>query len=214
MTTLPTMRERIGQIGVVTSMALTGLIVGLTITAVRGNRMAPWIVGRATGVCAFLLLAALVVVGLTLARPARRQRGGARPGVIRLHIALALFTTLFTAAHVVVLGTDRWAGVGWVGAAVPLGSAYRPWPVTLGLIALWIFLLAGVSAAVAGRLPGRLWRPLHHLGLTAFVLAWWHGFLVGVDTGRLVGLYAATGAAVVLTAASRWSSPARTGGRP
>jgi hypothetical protein len=190
---------------IVLSAAVTGLLAGGAVRLVHGNRMAPWILGRAAGVCAYLLLVALVLFGLVLSHPARtRLRRPSTATRIRMHIGLALFTLLATTLHVVVLATDRWAGVGWAGAVVPLSAAYRPAPVTLGLIGAWVGLLAGFSAALAGRLPRRLWWPVHKVAAVSLVLIWTHGVLAGSDTPALLAMYIVTGAAVVGLAASRY----------
>jgi predicted ferric reductase len=187
-------------------LGVSGVLVGAALNRVRGNQMAPWILGRASGVCAYLLLVALVLVGLVLSSPARARNGGSSPARIRLHLSLALFTLAFTVVHVVVLATDQWAGVGWAGAVVPLGAAYRPLPVTLGLIGAWTGLLVGLTAALAGRLPHRLWWPLHKIAAVALVVIWLHGVLAGGDTPALLGLYVATGALVVGTALWRYNA--------
>ena len=65
----------------------------------------------------------------TRTRPLRRPSSAVR---IRTHVSLSVFTLVFTVLHIVVLATDKYAGVGWWGAFVPMGSTYRPLPVTLG----------------------------------------------------------------------------------
>lgn len=188
------------------AFGLTGVLLGAALDAVRGNRMAPWILGRASGVCAYVLLVAVVVMGLLLAHPARARNGGSSAGRIRIHIALALFAFAFTALHVVVLATDRWAGVGWWGIVAPLSAAYRPVPVTLGLFGVWTGLLVGVTAALAGRLPRRAWWPLHKLAGASLVLIWLHGVLAGGDTPALMAAYVGSGALVVAIALWRYNA--------
>ena len=58
-----------------------------------------------------------------------------------------------TVLHIVVLATDKYAGVGWWGSFVPMGATYRPLPVTLGVIGLYAGLAAGITAAVKARFP-------------------------------------------------------------
>ena len=123
-------------------------------------------------------------------------------------MALALLTAAATALHVAVLATDRWAGVGWTGAALPLGASYRPLPVTLGVLGLWLGLLAGLSAALAGRLPRRAWWPLHKIAAVSLALVWAHGVLAGSDTPALLAMYVISGMAVVGLALSRYVSRA------
>jgi hypothetical protein len=191
---------------VLVSSAVTGTIAGLVIAAMSGNRMAPWIIGRATGVCAYLLLVALVVLGLTLSHPRRAERGRSAMLRMRAHVVLSLLTFVMLALHVVVLATDRYAGVGWWGAALPMGAQYRPVPVTLGVLGAWLGVLAGISAGLAGRLPRRAWWPLHKIAAVSFVLIWLHGVYAGSDTLALFGLYAGTGALVVAVAFGRYTA--------
>jgi predicted ferric reductase len=182
-----------------------GVLTGRALQSVAGARMAPWIIGRAAGVAAYLLLVTLVLLGLALSHPWRARV--ARPSAatrIRAHIALAIFTVGFTALHIVVLATDRYAGVGWHGALVPMGASYRPAATTLGLIGLWLAVITGVSAALAGRLPHRLWWPVHKVAALSLVLVWLHGIRAGGDTPVLLAMYLTTGAAVIVVAVSRY----------
>jgi hypothetical protein len=183
------------------------MLVGGALQKVAGNRMAPWIIGRAAGVCAYLLLVSLVLLGLALSHPWRsRVRRPSATSRIRAHVALSVFTLGFTVLHVVVLATDRYAGVGWWGAFVPMGAAYRPAAVTLGIVGVDVALLVGLSAAAAGRLPRRAWWPLHKIAVLALVLIWVHGVLAGGDTPALLGIYVASGLLVLAVAISRYAA--------
>jgi predicted ferric reductase len=207
MTTLAVRGRAIGhELLILISAAVTGTIAGLVIAHMSGNRMAPWILGRATGVCAYLLLVALVVLGMTLSHPRRADHGRTAMLRMRAHIVLSLLTFALMALHIVVLATDRWAGVGWVGAALPMGAQYRPVPVTLGVIGAWVGVLAGASAAIAGRLPRRAWWPLHKVAAVSFVLIWLHGVYAGSDARPLFGLYAGTGALVLMVGLGRYTA--------
>jgi hypothetical protein len=194
-------------LGVAVSAAVTGVLVGGAAQRVSGNRMAPWIIGRAAGVCSYLLLFTLVLSGLLLSHPWRTRLH--RPSTatrIRVHVALAAFTLAFIALHVVVLATDRYAGVGWSGALLPMGATYRPVATTLGVVGLWSGLLAGVTAALAGRLPKRLWWPVHKVAAVGLVLAWVHGVAGGGDTPALMALYLGTAALVLAVGISRYAA--------
>jgi hypothetical protein len=180
-------------------------LLGRAAKHVAGDHNAPWIVGRASGITAYLLLVAVVAMGLLLSHPWRtRLRHPSSVTRIRVHAALASFTLAFTVLHVVVLATDRYAGVGWTGALVPMGASYRPVPVTLGVIGLYSGLISGSTAALAGRITARLWWPLHKVSAAALVLVWLHGLLAGSDTLALLALYMLTGAALLTLAVSRY----------
>ncbi len=189
------------------SAGVTGLLVGYAVGSVSRNRMAPWIIGRAAGVSAYLLLVALVLLGLLLAHPWRsRLRRPSSATRVRLHVVLAALTLSLIVLHVIVLATDRFALVGWWGAMLPMRASYRPVPVTLGLVGAWAGLLAGGTAALAGHLPARAWWPIHKVAAVSLVLVWLHGVLAGGDTRALRWMYLGSAALVVVVAISRYAA--------
>jgi hypothetical protein len=186
------------------SAAVSTALVSIAIAHVLADTDPSLLVARAAGITAYLLLVALVLMGLALSHPRR----GARvlwPSVaarIRIHVSLAIFTLAFTALHALMWATDQTAGVGWWGALVPLGSSFRTVPVSLGVLGFWSGLVAGLSASVAGRVAGRVWWPIHKLAFVSLVLVWFHT-LAGIDAPALIALYVVTGLAVVVLATSR-----------
>ena len=201
-------RSAVRLVVVTVSSAVTAWLIGSAVSSVAGSAKAPWLLGRAAGVSSYLLIVALVILGLLLAHPAgTRLRRIPRMTLLRIHVSLASFTLAFTVLHIVALATDRYAGVGWRGALVPGLAAYRPLPVSLGVIGLYAGLLAGITAAGAGRLIGRVWWPIHKVAIVSLVLVWVHGLLAGSDAAPLLALYVVTGPAVVLLAVSRYTAP-------
>lgn len=199
------LRSAARVIAVALSAAVTSAMIGRVATSIAGNRMAPWIIGRAAGLTSYLLLVALTVLGLLLSHPRRsRWRRVSTPTRLRLHVSLAAFTLAFTVLHVVVLATDRYAGVGWRGAWLPMASTYRPVPVTLGVIGLYAGLVAGVTASLAGRIRVRVWWPIHKVAVVALGLVWLHGLQAGADSAALLTVYLGTGAVVLVLAVSRY----------
>ena len=197
---------------VVTVIAATFTGAGLGVVAVllEGSDAELWLVARASGLMSYALLTVVTVTGIVLSMPHRAVLRWWAPVLrLRTHIALTVFALAFTVLHIVVLAVDPWAKVGWAGALLPLGAEYRPVPVTLGLISLWAGLIAGVSAALAGRGTGGWWRRLHRLAAVAWILAWLHGVFAGSDTAPLMGMYAVTGLAVILAATLRYSAARR-----
>jgi sulfoxide reductase heme-binding subunit YedZ len=166
--------------------------------------MLPWILGRGLGLAAYLSLTALTVVGLWLRHPWRTRVTVPRPeALLRAHAALAAATLLVLAGHIVALVLDPWAGVHWVGAAVPGRSGYRPFAVALGTVSVYLAVIVAGTAALAGRIVRRAWLPVHRVALAVFATAWLHGVLAGSDAGRLTVMYVATGAIVGVVAATR-----------
>jgi hypothetical protein len=181
-----------------------GLATGWIVSRISDSRMAPWILGRASGICAYLMLVGLVLLGLSLSHPRRARRGRSATTRMRAHVLLASLTLGFIVLHVIALATDAYAGVGWWGAVMPFGAQYRPLAVTLGVLGVWLGLLAGGSAALAGRLPRRAWWPVHKVAALTFALVWLHGIFGGSDTRALLGMYVGTGLLVLGAAADRY----------
>ena len=203
----PILRRTIVGLAATLSAAVTGVLIGSAIGVVEGNRMASWMIARATGISAYLLLVLLVVLGLLLSHPSRTRVARPSPATrIRLHIVLAALTLASTIAHIVVLATDRFAGVGWRGAGLPMQSAYRPVAVTLGVLGAWAGLVVGSTALLAGHLPQRLWWRVHKAAIVALLLVWLHGVLAGGDTAMLRWLYLSTGGLVAVVALSRYAA--------
>jgi hypothetical protein len=196
-------------VGVAASAGLTGWLLGDVATSVSGDKNAPWIVGRAAGLSAYLLLVLLVATGLVLSHPGRsRLSTPSAPTRIRLHVSLAVFTLALTVLHIMVLATDRYAGVGWHGTLVPMGASYRPVPVTLGVIGMYAGALAGATASLSGRrLAARVWWPIHKVAGVSLLLVWAHGLLTGIDTPPLLWLYLGTGAGVLALGVWRYVAP-------
>ena len=198
-------RQVLMALAITVGTVLCCWLVGITAASVWGNRNAPWIIGRAAGITSYLLLVALVILGLMLSHPWRsRVHRPSTANRIRAHVALSVFTVVFTVLHVLVLATDSYAGVGIAGALVPMGSTYRPVPVTLGVVGLYAGLAAGITAATAGRFGGRLWWPVHKVAAVSLLLVWGHGVLAGSDSAALLAVYLSTGALVLLLGVSRY----------
>lgn len=167
------------------------------------SRYLPWITGRSLGIASFGALAGLVALGLVARHPWRHRLGLHPESLLRAHAVLGTTTLALVAAHVVALASDRYAGVGWLGAVVPGLSHYRTGAVALGVVALALLLAVTATARFAGRLGARHWRSFHHLAGAVFVLVWLHGVLAGTDTAALRPLYVSSAALLAALAATR-----------
>jgi hypothetical protein len=202
-------RRRPGALSTLTVVTLAGgssaWLVGRALQSVAGDRNSLWILGRASGITSYLLLVSLVMMGLVLSHPWRVR--WSRPSSatrIRVHVSLAMFTLAFLVLHIVVMATDRYARVGWWGAMLPMSSEYRPVAVTLGVVGGYAGLLAGLTAAFAGRWARRVWWPVHKVAGLGLISVWLHGILAGADTLLLRWIYLGTAGLVLLLAASRY----------
>jgi DMSO/TMAO reductase YedYZ heme-binding membrane subunit len=166
-----------------------------------------WIVARSAGLISFVLVTALTLLGLVLSHPTNRTRWKASRHLFPWHRNLALFTVFFVGVHIAALALDPYAGVGLLGTFVPGLSGYRAPEVALGTLGLYALLLTGLTARFTNLLPAGRWMTVHRVALVAFALSWLHGVGAGTDTAALGWLYALSGAAVVLLAASRYWNP-------
>jgi len=167
----------------------------------------PWITGRALGIAAFVSLSALVVLGLWMRHPWRVRRPLIHSETrLRLHATLGAATIALVAGHLASLASDRYAGVGWVGAFVPGLASYRTFAVALGVISLFFMLVLTVTARAAGRRGAKHWNTYHRYALLTFVTVWFHGVLAGTDTAALRILYVATGVGVGVLALTRYTA--------
>lgn len=203
-----------GRAWVVLGAALGILIVVATdqvvpATSAYQAQMRIWLAARATGITAYLLLTALVALGLILSHPTNQSTWKLSKRIFPWHESLFVFVVAFLAAHVVSLLLDPWAGVGIAGSLVPGLSGYRSAPVALGTLGLYAALASGITGRWTKLLPPGLWLRLHRFALVAWVLGWMHGVLAGTDTVALLPLYLASGVVVVAAAAYRyWASRA------
>jgi len=173
-------------------------------TSAYQAQMRLWLAGRATGIVSYVLLTALVVLGLILSHPTNQSTWKLSKRFFPWHENLFVFVVAFLAAHVVSLVLDPYAGVGLQGALVPGLSEYRSAPVALGTLGLYAALVSGLSARWTKLLPASLWLKLHRFALVAWVMGWLHGLTAGTDALPLLGMYTTTGVVVLGAGAYRY----------
>ena len=182
-----------------------GSLLGARGPALLHNRMLPWILGRSFGVASYLALTALVLVGIWLRHPWRSGRRRPSPAsLLWAHVALAAATVTLLVGHLTSLALDKYAGVGWWGVALPWGAHYRPTPVALGVMAMYLMLLVIGTAALAGSIGRRIWFPIHTVSVLVFCMTLVHGVLAGSDAYSLRWIYVVTGVTVLGLQVTRW----------
>ncbi len=169
----------------------------LPASTTHAAELRPWLVARASGVTAYLLLAADVALGTLLSHPANQRSWKLSKRTFPWHEHLAVFVWSFLAIHVVLLAVDRYAHVGWLGAFVPGTAEYRPIPVALGTIAAYALLVTSLTARWTRLLPPGWWLRVHRLSAVTFLAVWLHAVLAGTDLGVLELLYLVSGLPIV-----------------
>lgn len=172
-----------------------------------------WLLARSSGLVAYALLAASVVLGLVV--KSRPLGHSVRPAaVVDLHRFLALLGLGALALHGSALVADDAVDIGLGALLVPGASPYRPLATALGVLAAELMALIYLSFSVRRRIGAKAWRALHWLTYLVFALATLHGVAAGTDSGRTWALafYGAAVGAVLGALAWRLFVPPTQGG--
>jgi len=140
-----------------------------------------WYLSRATGLVAWALAVASILLGLALASRALGKKPPA-PWLLALHRWTGGLTIAFTLGHVGALVGDSFVHFGWADVLVPFASEWRSTAVAWGVIAMWLLVAIELTSLQMRRLPKRLWRAVHLSSYLVAVLATVHGFAAGTDT--------------------------------
>jgi predicted ferric reductase len=143
-----------------------------------------WYAARAGGVVAYVLLSAVVVVGLALAGK-ERLPGWPRFALEDVHRFGGMLVGAFVSAHVLLLLIDSKAHLSLAQIIVPFSSSYRPLWTGLGTVAVELLLALAVANHYRKRISHRLWRRLHYLNFAVWLGATAHGLGAGTDRGSL-----------------------------
>lgn len=173
-------------------------------TSERQAALRFWLAARATGLLALILLTVQVALGLVLSHPTNKATWKLSKQLFPWHEDAWIFVLAFLGFHVIAIITDRFAGVGLLGALVPGLSSYRSPAVALGTLGLYSIVVTGLTARYTKRLPAGAWLKLHRFAIAAWALVWAHGLLSGTDSVQLAWLYGACFAIVVGAAAYRY----------
>ena len=159
-----------------------------------------WLLARASGLTAYVLLTSSVLAGLTVkSRPLGRRLKAAV--VTDTHRFLSLLALGAIVVHGLVLTLDQTVKMPLAGLLVPGQSPYRPLAVGAGVVAAELMAVIYVSFSLRRRIGARNWRRLHFLTFAVFAAATVHGLAAGTDKWAL-GLY--TGSVAAVAALTAW----------
>jgi sulfoxide reductase heme-binding subunit YedZ len=159
-----------------------------------------WLVSRAAGIVALVLLTTTVVLGTRSIAP---TRSATWPRWARqaLHRDVALLSIAALAVHVGAVVLDNYVDINWYAALVPFASAYRPVWVGLGTIAFDLVLVVIATSLLRVRLGVRTWRAVHWLTYAAWPVAVLHYLTTGTDARAPWGVALAVLAVVAVAVA-------------
>ena len=140
-----------------------------------------WYAARAAGIVAYLLLSAVVVLGLTLSGRRRLPRWP-RFALEDVHRFAGILTGTFVAIHVATIAIDSYTPFSLTALVVPLVSSFKPLPVALGIVSAELLVALAVTNRLRGRgLSYRAWRRAHYLAFAVWAAAAAHGITAGTD---------------------------------
>ena len=143
-----------------------------------------WLVSRASGIVALVLITLSVVLGLMMAAKALRKPVLKRTAM-RLHEHMALMAVAAIAVHGLALLGDHWLKPGWRGITIPFALSYRPAFTGLGIIAGYLTVLLGPSFYLRRRIGARRWRKLHRAIVVVWLMSVVHTLGAGSDGATL-----------------------------
>lgn len=160
-----------------------------------------WLLARASGLTAYMLLTGSVLSGLTVkSKPlGRRIRAAVATDLHRFVSMLALGAI---AIHGLTLVLDSAVPMPVAGLVVPGLSPYRPLATGIGVLAAELMVVIYASFSLRRRIGVKSWRRLHYLTFAVFAAATVHGLAAGSDRWAF-GLYASSVAAVASLTAWR-----------
>ena len=185
-----------------------------TLAAAATDLPNEWLLARASGLLAYLVLTLTVVAGLTL-RGRLLGRTVSPAVVTAVHRTLSFVGIGAVALHGLLLAIDTSVDVPLVSLVVPGLAGYRPVATGIGVMAAELWLLVHLSFRMRRHIGVKRWRALHMLSFPTWLLAAGHGIFAGSDSGLawVQTMYAGSIAVVVgllaIRMASRRSAPAR-----
>lgn len=160
--------------------------------------MTTWIALRAAGIGAFVMLWLSVVWGLIGTTGALGPRVS-KASAVTVHRFMGTVGLVLLTLHIGLLLVDPFMPFAPRAVLVPGASTFKPIPVALGVVAMYLMVFVLVSSWLRRFYSAKVWRKMHLLATPAYVVALLHGLFTGTDTARpwIWWSYLATGATVV-----------------
>ena len=161
-----------------------------------------WLLARASGFTAYMLLTSSVLAGLVLkSRPFRSLKPAA---VTDTHRFLAMLGLGALVVHGLTLVADHTIRMPLAGLFVPGLSPYRPLAVGIGVLTAELMLIVYASFSLRKRIGTKNWRRLHWMTYAIFLGATVHGIATGTDSTRPWAFALYLGALGAVAFATAW----------
>jgi predicted ferric reductase len=181
-----------------------------------------WIVLRAAGIGAYVMLFLSVVWGLASTTSVLGKRVS-KASATTIHQFTATCGLFLLGVHLGGLLVDTFTPFSVADVTIPMSSSFRPVAVTFGIVAMYLMVFVIVASWLRKPIGTTWWRRTHMLAVPTFVLSMVHGVFAGTDSARpaMWWTYVGTGLLVVfllvvrgLTAGFRPERAAHPNARP
>jgi sulfoxide reductase heme-binding subunit YedZ len=143
-----------------------------------------WYAARASGIAAYVVLSAVVAIGLTLGGKAQSRRWP-RFAVEEVHRFGGLLVGSLIVVHVGAIALDSFLPFSIGQLVVPFTATYRPLWTGLGIFAAELLLALAITNHYRTRMPYRFWRLAHYANFAVWTAASLHGVFAGTDRSAL-----------------------------
>ena len=143
--------------------------------------MTTWLLLRAAGVGAYLVLFLSVVWGLVGTTSVVGKRVS-KVTATNVHHYLGIAILPLLAIHLGGLLIDKFRPFGVLDLLSPMHSAFRPVSVAFGIVAMYLSVVVLLTTWAKKRLGTTWWRRFHLASVPAFTLAMVHGVWTGTDS--------------------------------
>ena len=139
-----------------------------------------WFATRGAGAVSLLMLTGSVVLGLVTVT---RFQHAEWPRFLNyeMHPRVSLLSVIFLSIHVLAAVFDPFTKLGFAAALVPLASSYRPVPVALGVVSLYLFAALVATSLLRRHIGQRTWRAIHWAAYAMWPTALLHSITSGSD---------------------------------
>ncbi|HEY1738324.1 MAG TPA: ferric reductase-like transmembrane domain-containing protein [Acidimicrobiia bacterium] len=139
-----------------------------------------WYIARSSGLIAWALMTASVVLGIMLS--ARLVKTPSKAWQTDLHRFLGGLSVVFVVVHVVGIVLDRQSHFSWLAGLVPFVASWRPWATVAGVVALYLLLAVEVTSLLKKHMPLSVWKGVHYTSYPLFAFTTLHSVASGTDT--------------------------------
>jgi|tagenome__1003787_1003787.scaffolds.fasta_scaffold19972006_1 sulfoxide reductase heme-binding subunit YedZ len=139
-----------------------------------------WFATRGAGAVSLIMLTASLCFGMVVVT---RFQHAEWPRFLNyeMHRRISLLAIVFLAVHILAAVFDPFTSLGLAAALVPLASTYRPIPMALGVIALYLFVALIATSLLRKHIGQKTWRAIHWTSYAMWPLAVMHGVTGGTD---------------------------------